>query len=148
MDRTGIFWEGIRGRVPVPPAAQTLGFELVDADPDAGTITVRFDGAHAFTNPYGEVLGGFLAAMLYDTLGPALLATLPAGEFIETDELQVTFLRPARQGSVLGLGRVTSRTGDQAVLEASLSDSTGVQVATARARARVVPIRGATVTGS
>ncbi len=30
----------------------------------------------------GDVLGGFLAAMLFDTVGPALLATLGPSQFI------------------------------------------------------------------
>ena len=80
VQRTGMFWDGVAGRAPIPPAARTLGFELLDADPDAGSITVAFAATEAFTNPFGEVLGGFLAAMLYDTVGPALLATfLPVG---------------------------------------------------------------------
>lgn len=28
-DRTGPFWDGVAGRVPIPQAAATLGFELV-----------------------------------------------------------------------------------------------------------------------
>jgi hypothetical protein len=30
--RSGPFWEGIEGRAPMPPAAATLGLELIDAD--------------------------------------------------------------------------------------------------------------------
>jgi hypothetical protein len=80
--RVGPFWDGIEGRVPVPLAAATLGFGLVDATADE--ITVSFEATPAFTNPMGVVLGAFQAAMLYDTVGPALLATLGPGEFIET----------------------------------------------------------------
>jgi uncharacterized protein (TIGR00369 family) len=131
----------VEGRAPVPPAAQTLGFRLLGADPDRGTIEVEFDGRAAFTNPHGEVLGGFLSAMLYDTVGPALLCTLDDGEFIETDDLQVRFLHPAQQGAIVGRGRVVERDGDRATLEASLSDSDGTILATATATARVVPLR-------
>ncbi|MDT2009786.1 PaaI family thioesterase [Rhodococcus opacus] len=138
MARTGAFWDGIEGRTPMPQAARTLGFELLDADPDAGTITVQFEGAQAFTNPFGEVLGGFLAAMLYDTLGPALLATLPAGQFIETLDLQCSFTAPARPGRLVGQGRVVARDADIATLDGSLIDHTGTVVATATATARVV----------
>ena len=41
-----------------------------------------------------RVLGGFVAAMLYDTVGPALLATLPPGRFIKTLDLNTTFGPP------------------------------------------------------
>jgi hypothetical protein len=55
--RSGPFWDGVEGRAPVPPAAATLGFELLDADVEAGTIEVAFAGVEAFTNPAGNVLG-------------------------------------------------------------------------------------------
>ena len=74
--RSGAFWYGVEGRGPIPPAAATLGFEFIDADVEAGTIEVAFAATEAFTNPAGNVLGAFLAAMLFDTVGPALLATL------------------------------------------------------------------------
>ena len=74
--RSGPFWDGVEGRAPIPPAAATLGFEFIDADVEAGTIEVAFAATEAFTNPAGNVLGAFLAAMLFDTVGPALLATL------------------------------------------------------------------------
>ncbi|MGV9868825.1 PaaI family thioesterase [Rhodococcus koreensis] len=94
MPRSGSFWDGVEGRTPMPPAARTLRFELIDAHPAAGTITAQFQGTTAFTNPFGHVL----AAMLYDTVGPALLAALPAGWFIETLDLHCFFAAPARPG--------------------------------------------------
>jgi uncharacterized protein (TIGR00369 family) len=138
MESTGMFMEAVRRGLPVPPAAATLGFRLLDVDPDAGRIEVAFQGVEAFTNPFGEVLGGFLAAMLYDTVGPALLATLARGEFIVIDGLRSDFVRPAGVGALVGRGRVVRRDGDHAELEATLSDSEGRVVATAEATARVV----------
>lgn len=138
MERTGAFWDGVTGRAPMPPAARTLGFELVEADPEEGSIIVAFAGIEAFTNPFGEVLGGFVSAMLYDTVGPALLATLPAGQFIETLELHAQFLGPAKTGRLIGRGRVVARSGARAELEATLEDSMGEVVATATATARII----------
>jgi uncharacterized protein (TIGR00369 family) len=140
VERTGMFWDGVAGRTPIPPAARTLGFELLDADPDAGSITVAFAGTDAFTNPFGEVLGGFLAAMLYDTVGPALLAILPPGRFIEMLELHTKFERPAGTGRLIGRGRVVGVNGELAELDGALDDAAGRVVATATATARVVSI--------
>jgi len=100
--RSGPFWDGVEGRAPVPPAAATLGFDFVDADVEAGTIEVAFAASEAFTNPAGNVLGAFVAAMLYDTVGPALLATLAPDQFQSTRQLNVTFLRAVRPGRVTG----------------------------------------------
>src|SRR6201989_2269031 len=65
-----------------------------------------------FLNPVGAIQGGFLAAMLDDTLGPALVATLGPGLFAPTTDLHVQFLRPARPGRLTGRGRIVRR-GDR-----------------------------------
>jgi uncharacterized protein (TIGR00369 family) len=140
-ERTGPFWDVMEGRAPVPPAAATLGFELRAVDPDAGTIEVGFTASPQFANPMGDVQGGFLAAMLDDTLGPALVATLGPDQFAPTLELKVSYLRPARVGPLVGRGRVVHRGGTIAFLEGSLADPAGDVVATATATARIVTRR-------
>ena len=137
MERTGPFWDAIEGRVPMPAAAATLGWELRAIDPDAGTIEVGFEAGRAFANPIGNVQGGFLSAMLDDTLGPALVATLGPDQFAVTLELKVSFLRPVRPGPLVGQGRVVHRGGTVAFLEGHL-ESDGQVVATATATARIV----------
>jgi uncharacterized protein (TIGR00369 family) len=139
-ERSGPFWDGINGRAPIPPAAATLGFEFIDADVEAGTIEVAFEATGSFTNPAGNVLGAFVAAMLYDTVGPALLATLAPDQFQSTSQFNVSFLRPVRPGRAVGRGRVVHRDGDLAFLEAALLDAGGAVIATATATARVIPL--------
>jgi uncharacterized protein (TIGR00369 family) len=141
--RSGPFWDGVEGRAPIPPAAATLGFQFIGADVEAGTIEVAFAAAEAFTNPAGNVLGAFLAAMLYDTVGPALLATLEPDQFQSTAQLSVTFLRPVRPGRVIGQGRIVHRDEDLVFLEASLLDAGGAVIATATAAARVISLNRA-----
>jgi uncharacterized protein (TIGR00369 family) len=138
--RSGLFWDAVEGRAPLPPAAATLGLELIAADVENGTIEVGFAATEDFTTPLGVVLGGFLAAMLYDTVGPALLATLEPGQFISTLDLNARFLRPAFPGRRVGRGRVVHRDGDIAFLEASLTDADEAVIATATATARVIAI--------
>jgi uncharacterized protein (TIGR00369 family) len=141
--RSGPFWDGVYGRVPVPPAAATLGFEYVDSDPATGTIELAFTATTDFTTPTGQVLGGFLAAMLYDTVGPVLLSTLEPDQFQSTLGLTASFLRPARPGRISAKGRVVHRDGDLAHLEAELTDAEGRLVATGTAIARVIPLGSA-----
>ena len=143
--RSGPFWDGVEGRAPIPPAAATLGFELIDADVEAGTIEVAFAATEAFTNPAGNVLGAFQAAMLFDTVGPALLATLAPDQFQSTLQLNVSFLRPVRPGRLTGKGRVVHRHGQLAFLEAALLDGDAAVVATATATARVIPLSDAPI---
>jgi uncharacterized protein (TIGR00369 family) len=138
--RSGLFWDAVEGRAPLPRAAATLGLKLIAADVENGTVEVAFAATEDFTTPLGDVLGGFLAAMLYDTVGPALLATLGPGQFISTLDLKASFLRPAFPGRLVGRGRVVHRDGDIAFLEASLTNPDGAVVATGAATARVIAI--------
>jgi len=142
-ERVGPFWDAIEGRAPIPKAAATLGFEFVNADAEEGTIELTFLGTEDFTNPAGNVLGAFQAAMLYDTVGPALLATLEPDQFQSTLQLNVTFMRPVRPGRITGKGRIVHRDGDVVFLEASLFDAGGKTVATATATARVIALADA-----
>jgi uncharacterized protein (TIGR00369 family) len=140
-ERRGPFWDVVAGRAPAPPAAETLGWQLVAIDPERGEIEVRFEARPEFGNPFGAVQGGFLAAMLDDTLGPALVATLGPGDTAPTLELKVQFLRPARTGPLVGRGRVVHRGSGIAFLAGELSDEEGTVVATATATARILSRR-------
>jgi uncharacterized protein (TIGR00369 family) len=133
--RQGPFWDVLEGRRDPPPAAALLGWDLVAVDPDAGTIEVSFTATEQFLNPAGDVQGGFLAAMLDDTLGPALVATLDEGEWAPTIDLQVQFLRPVKPGKLRGFGRVVRRGRDIAFLAGELRNAPTSVVATATASA-------------
>jgi uncharacterized protein (TIGR00369 family) len=137
VTREGPFWDVMEGRAPMPPAAGVLGWELVSVDPDAGTIEVAFAATDEFLNPVGVIQGGFLAAMLDDTMGPALVATLGPGLFAPTADLHVQFLRPARPGRLTGRGRVVRRGKDVAFLAGELLDESGQVVAVATATALI-----------
>jgi uncharacterized protein (TIGR00369 family) len=135
--REGPFWDVMEGRAAPPPSAVLLGWELVSIDPDAGTIEVAFTASEQFLNPIGVIQGGFLAAMLDDTMGPALVATLGPGQSAPTADLHVQFLRPARPGRLTGRGRIVRRGKDIAFLAGELSDEYGEVVATATATAQI-----------
>lgn len=137
MARQGPFWDVMEGRAAPPPAAELLGFKLVEIDPDEGTIEVAFTASEQFLNPAGTVQGGFLAAMLDDTLGPALVATLGDGEWAPTTDLHVQFLRPAAPGELRGHGRIVRRGKDVAFMAGELRNGDGEVVATATATAAI-----------
>lgn len=138
--REGPFWDMIEGRLPAPPCARLLGWELKAIDAERGTIRVEFDARPDFLNPMGTIQGGFLCAMLDDTLGPAAAALLGGSAFSQTLELKTTFLRAARPGKLYGDGRVLHRGRDIVFLEGSLSTADGTLIAVASATARVVQV--------
>ena len=139
-ERSGPFWDAVDGRAPMPPVAQLLGWQLESVDPAAGTIVVRYEARHEFTNPMGNIQGGLLAAMLDDTMGPALVATLPPGGFAPTLEMKVTYLEPAVVGPLWGHGRVVKRGGTISFVEADLVDGDGRIIARATATVRMITL--------
>jgi uncharacterized protein (TIGR00369 family) len=141
--RTGPFWDGVEGRAPMPKAAATLGLEVLAVDGDRGTVELAFTARDEWTNPAGNVLGAFVAAMLYDTVGPALLATVAPDEFQSTLQLSVTFLRPVRPGRLFARGWVVHRHDEVVALEATLLDGDSSALATATATALVIPLGSA-----
>ncbi len=127
---------------PKPPCAQTLGWELLSADEHTGEVRVQFEGKPEFCNPGGAIQGGFVAAMLDDTLGPTVLVKTAGAHYCATIDLRVSFLAPARPGRLVGEGRITKIGKTIAFLEGRLLDADGEVVATATASARVVPTAG------
>jgi uncharacterized protein (TIGR00369 family) len=109
VDKNSFFWKMVDGRLPRPPCADTLGLGFVEIDGERGAIETKFEAKPEFLNPAGNVQGGFLAAMLDDTMGTALSATLDLEQFAPTVNLNVQFHRPAKLGPLKGLGRVVMR---------------------------------------
>ncbi len=134
VDKNSFFWKIVDGRLPPPPCAKTLGIEFAAIDGERGTAEVRFEAKPEFLNPAGNMQGGFLAAMLDDTMGPALTATLDAGEFAPTVNLNVQFHRPAKVGPLKGIGRVVLRGKEICQLSSELFQNDKI-VATATAAA-------------
>ena len=130
--------ESIFDGLPMPPVAKTLGWTLRAIDAEAGTIEIGFVAGEDFTNPTGAVQGGFVAAMLDDTMGPAVFAMGKGEIFAPTLDLNVSFIRPARPGTFVGKGRVVSLGKSIAFLEGELYDSEGNLIARATATARVM----------
>ena len=139
--RTGPFWDAVAGRIPAPPAAETLGWAIEDIDPDAGTVRVAFDAKPAFRNPMGNIQGGFLAAMLDETMGPAAISALEPGYGVPTLELKVSFIKPGRPGRFVADARVVHMGRSVVFLESSLVDDDGNLIATGTATARIVPLK-------
>jgi uncharacterized protein (TIGR00369 family) len=140
MDKDSLFWRLISGELPTPPCAETLGGEFKHIDSENGTVETEFQGRPQFANPVGHIQGGFLAAMLDDTLGPALLATLPKGQFAPTVNLNVSFHRPAKIGTITGKGRVLKRGKELCAMTGELyQEGQLIASATATAIIRTIP---------
>ncbi len=122
----------------MPAASQLLGWTLRDVDVEKGTIEIGFTADHRFLNPAGNVQGGFLAAMLDDTQGPALFAMTGGKVYAPTIDFTTNFIKPARAGRFVGKGRVISMGKTIVFTEAELFDEDGDLVARATFSARAM----------
>lgn len=125
--------------IPRPPCAELLGWQILDARPEDGWIRVRFEGRREFLNPAGHIQGGFLAAMLDDTMGPAMFICSDGRLFTPTIDMNISFLAPASPGPLFGEGQVLQAGKSICFLEGRLTDADGVLLARATATARLVP---------
>ena len=132
-------------RFQLPPASKLLGWTLRDVDPAAGTIEIGFTADERFTNPGGTVQGGFLAAMLDDTQGPALFAMTDGAVYAPTIGFNIAFIKAAKPGAFVGKGRVVNLGKTIAFTEAELFDEAGDLVARATFSSRAM--RGDTASG-
>ena len=122
----------------LPPSAKLLGWRLLDARPQEGWIKVGFDGKAEFCNPAGFVQGGLLAAMLDDTMGPAVFMMTEGKLYTTTISLTVNFLAPARPGRITAEAKVTQLGKTIAFVEGKLAAEDGTLLATASVSARLL----------
>lgn len=122
-----------------PPCADLLGFELLETKPEEGWIRTRFEAKPEFCNPAGFIQGGLLAAMLDDTMGPAVLIHTNGAAYTVSIDLNVQFLGAAKPGPIFGEAKVMRVGKTIAFVEGWLFDAEGRVIARATTSARVVP---------
>ncbi len=105
-----------------PPATETLGFSMLRIDQAKQEIEAAFEGREAFTNPSGQIQGGFLCAMLDETMSVAGVVASNMTAFIPTLEMKTSFMRPAMPGRLICIGRVAKWGKSIVFLEGELYD--------------------------
>jgi uncharacterized protein (TIGR00369 family) len=125
--------------LPAPSCAQLLGWRILDARPADGWIRIAFEGKPEFLNPAGYIQGGLLAAMLDDTMGPAVFAHTEGALYTATIDFNVSFMAPAKPGPIFGEGQVIQLGKSIGFVEARLTDADGVLLARATSSVRLVP---------
>jgi uncharacterized protein (TIGR00369 family) len=121
-----------------PPSSKLLGWHLLEARPKEGWIRIGFVGRAEFCNPAGFIQGGILAAMLDDTMGPAVFVMTEGRLYTATIAMTVNFLAPAQIGPIVGEASVLQVGKTIAFVEAKLTAGDGVLLAASTATARLV----------
>ena len=123
-----------------PPAPLHLGWKLLDFDFDKGWIKVGFAPRPEFRNLAGHIQGGFISAMLDDTIGPAILIKTRGTFMGPTIDLHTHFLSPLKLGPVTAEGRVTKLGKRVAFTEGQLFDVDGKLCARATSSTLLIPM--------
>jgi uncharacterized protein (TIGR00369 family) len=113
------------GTLPLNTIAQTLGYDVVEAE--IGRVVIMIAPTEAHLNPWGTVHGGLTATILDSCMGLAIQSTLAKGIGSTTLEFKVSLVRAITtdtgeiraEGKVLNggrrigtaEGRVTDRAG-------------------------------------
>ncbi len=126
-----------------PPATETLGFTVVRVDQAKMEIEVTCEGRPEFCNPAGQIQGGFLMAMLDETMSVSAVVASNMTAFVPTLEMKTSFLRPALPGPLRVIGRVAKWGRQICFLEGELYDAEGRLLAKATSTAMPQPFKRA-----
>jgi uncharacterized protein (TIGR00369 family) len=135
----------VRMNERMSPASLVLGARLIQLESSRGYARMSFEAKPEFCNPMGSVQGGFLAAMLDEAAAIAAVAHAQKKIGLPTLEFKVTFLTPARPGTLYAEGRVLMLGNRRAALEADLFDSSQQHLARMSATALPMPMETPTL---
>lgn len=101
----------VNGTLPLNMIAQTLGYDVIEAE--KGRVVVAVQPSEAHLNPYGTIHGGVTATLLDSCMGLAVQSTLDKGFGQTTVEFKISLIRPITpetgriiaEGIVLNCGR-------------------------------------------
>jgi uncharacterized protein (TIGR00369 family) len=131
----------ILDRFPTPPCAKLLSLDILEAEREGGRVKIAFTALPEFCNAAGNVQGGFVAAMLDDCMGPAMLIATDAEAYPSTIDLNVQFLAPAKPGRLIGKARVVQLGKTIGFVEGELEDANGNPIARATASVRITAMQ-------
>ena len=130
--------DGIQDRTA--PCHHLLGRRVIRAEHDSGRSELTFEAPEEFTNGMGNVQGGLLAAMLDSVMGAAISTVLAEGERPPTLEMKISFIQPAKVGTIGGTARVVHRGKSVAFVEGELRSASGALLATGTSTARIIRV--------
>ncbi len=113
------------GALPLNTMAQTLGYDVVEAERGRVVLAVEPTGAHL--NPWGTVHGGLTATLLDSCMGLAVQSMLDQGLGSTTLEFKVSLVRAItlETGRIRAEGKVLSCGSRVGTAEGRVTDANG-----------------------
>jgi uncharacterized protein (TIGR00369 family) len=118
------FVEGLAsGALPLNTMAQTLGYDVVEAE--IGRVIITLDPTEAHLNPWGTVHGGLTATLLDSCMGLAIQSTLDKGVSSTTLEFKISLVRAITPevGQIKAEGKVLNCGGRVGTAEGRVTDA-------------------------
>jgi uncharacterized protein (TIGR00369 family) len=134
----------LRGELPPPPIAATVGMRFVSAGDGRALFEMEADPAR-HGNPMGTVHGGILCDLADAAMGMAYACLLEDGESFTTLELKINFLRPVWRTTLRAEGVVVQRGRTVGLVECTVTDDAGRLIA--KASSTVLTLRGEQAAG-
>ena len=126
-EMTGLeFVQGLaRGTLPLNTIAQTLGYDIVEAE--GGRVVITIEPTSAHLNPWGTVHGGLTATLLDSCMGLAVQSTLQKGIGSTTLEFKISLVRAItlETGQIRAEGRVLNCGRRAGMAEGRVTDAMG-----------------------
>ena len=129
-----------------PPSAKFLGMDLVEMDVEKGYVKVSFDPKPELLNFNGVIQGGFLAAMMDDTMGFNVFIHMGMKVGMASIDLHTHFMRPVPMGKIIVEAHVTRAGKTVVFMESKLFDCEGRLAARSTTSARLLPLEASTKT--
>lgn len=120
----------IRARVAASPFHAWMGMRVVEVE--AGRIVLALDGADRHRNLQGRIHGGVIATLADTAAGLAVRSAMDPGGRHVTVNLDVQYLRPARNGRLMAEGSVVRLGRSIGFADAEVTDTGGTVVARAQ----------------
>jgi uncharacterized protein (TIGR00369 family) len=113
------------GALPLNTFAQTLGYDVVEAE--SGRVVITLHPTDAHLNPWGTVHGGLTATLLDSCMGLAIHSTLEKGTGSTTLEFKISLVRPItpETGQIRAEGKVINCGRRVGTAEGRLTDAKG-----------------------
>jgi uncharacterized protein (TIGR00369 family) len=113
------------GALPLNTIAQTLGYDVVEAD--KGCVVIALDPTGAHLNPWGTVHGGLTATLLDSCMGLAIQSMLEKGFGSTTLEFKISLVRAItlETGRIRAEGKILNCGKRVGTAEGRVTDAAG-----------------------
>ncbi len=126
----------LEGKLPPPPVAQLIGFNLVSAEYGKTIFEMYADKRHH--NPMGTLHGGILCDIADAAMATAFGTTVDENESITTISFHIDFMKSLVEGKVIAKARVIKRGRTIGFMECDLYTEDNELIAKATSTCKVI----------